>query len=417
MPPQNPYTIRDTCRICQSVNLKTFLEFGPMPLAGGFLTAKQLTHEVLYPLTVALCLDCCEVQILETVSPQILFRDYRYLSSSTVSLTSHFKQYATEMLERFVKPGELVVEIGSNDGVLLRPLTALGLKAMGFEPALNIAKVAIDSGCEVITDFITLANAKALCSQHGHARLVCANNVFAHIDDIRQVVQAIDQLLDPTGIFVFEVHYLPRLFESLQYDFIYHEHLMYHSLKPLMHLLEAFNFEIFDAKEIPIHCGSIRVYAQKQSNPKRQKASANFKALLDIEAKLRLERLETYLNFAERTFRARDQLRDLVGSLVLSGKKVVGYGASGRATVHLNFSKLKTDLIGYVVDESAERLGRFIPGTHNPILPPEFFRNDKADYAVVFAYNYLQEISNKEQDFFRRGGKFIIPSPVPRIVQ
>ncbi len=410
------YTLRDTCRICSSKDLVNFLDFGPMPLAGGFIKPENVMEEQLYPLTVAFCRQCKEVQILETVPAEVLFKDYRFVASTTTTLSQHFVSYAKEMQERFLSKDALVVEFGSNDGVLLKPFGDLGIKAVGVEPATNIAKLAIAKGCTVVSDFFNTKSAAYVKEQYGAADLVCANNVFAHIDDMHEPMRAITQLLKPEGIFVFEVHYLVSLIESYQFDMIYHEHMMHHSLMALEYLTNLYQMEIFDAKRVPTHAGSIRVYAQKKNTGKYLR-SANVAKLLEYEHKIGLDREEIFIKFGKDVYQKRDDLIKLIADLHAQGKKIVGYGASGRASVHLNFCKFGTTVMPYVTDASHERQGRLIPGMHNPIVPPDHLKEDKPDYALLFAYNYFDEVMGKEQEFIRRGGRFIVPLPEPKIIE
>ncbi len=398
-----------------------FLDFGNMPLAGGFIRPDQLDQDEPFPLVVYFCRKCKEVQLLDIVSPEILFKDYRFLASTTKTLSSHFSNYAKEMKERFLTEGRggnrrfpLVVEFGSNDGVLLKPFMDLGIKVVGVEPAKNIAGIARSKGCIVVNDFFNEQTAKKIIDEYGKADMICANNVFAHIDDMHEVMKGIKTLLKPDGIYIFEVHYLPELLKTFQYDMIYHEHLMYHSLTSLTYLLDLFDMEIFEVKRIPIHSGSVRVYARNK-DPKKEK-DKSVERLLKLENQSGLDKEETFLEFSKHVFRKRDEIKNTIEKLKSQGKKIVGYGASGRSVIHMNFSGLGKGEIDYVVDESPERIGRLIPGAHVPIVSPEVFRKDKVDYAVLFAYNYEKEVLEKEKEFLAKGGKFIIPLPEIRIV-
>ena len=238
------YSKITSCRICGSKDLKKFLEFGNMPLAGGFIKKEDLLKEKTYPLTVVFCERCKETQILETVSSTTLFKDYRFVSSTTKTLSNHFVQYAETMKEKFLSRESLVIEFGCNDGVLLKPFNDLGIKAVGGEPAENIALLAKKKGCEVINDFFNSKTAENIKKKYGNASLVCANNVFAHIDDMHEPMKGIKLLLEDTGVFVFEVHYLVDLLEQFQFDMIYHEHMMHHSLTSLSYLVSLFDMEI-----------------------------------------------------------------------------------------------------------------------------------------------------------------------------
>lgn len=407
------FTRRDDCRICRRSRLHPFLELGPMPLAGGFLRPEEAGTELAFPLTLAVCTECREVQTLETVRRELLFRDYRFLASTTATLRGHFAGLAETLHARFLGPGDLAVDIGANDGVLLRPLGRLGVRAIGFEPASNIARVAREAGCLVVEEFLGPATARRLVAEHGPARVVTACNVFAHIDDMHEAMEAIRLLLGSDGLFVCEVHYLPDLVETFQVDMMYHEHLMHHSLRPLVHLFEQFGMEVFDVARIPIHFGSIRVSAQRKGSPRPEPVSPAVTELLELEVRLGLDSTATFDAFAAQVLARRDRLRRLVLDLVDRGRRVVGYGASGRATMHLNLCGLGPASIPYVVDASPERQGRLVPGTLNPIVAPAAFRSDSAHVALLFAYNYRAEVAAAEAAFLGRGGRFLLPLPEP----
>jgi len=407
---------RTTCRLCHSSDLHPFLALGETPPAGGFLLPGNVPSERKYPLTLSFCRNCHEVQILETVNPQILFKDYRYLASSTATLSRHFQDYAKEITGRFLKPGALVVEIGCNDGVLLKPLHEYSVRAVGVEPAENIAAVARSRGCHIYNDFFDLGLARVIRSEQGASDAISANNVFAHIDDLHGVMDGIDHLLAPHGVFLFEVQCLFDLLDGCQYDMIYHEHLMYHSVHALKKFFALFGMHIFDVIRVSTHCGSIRVHVQRNSNPSPQPIEKRLQIYLSEEKSRGFDLEKTFDNFGALVRKKSARLHHLVKTLNAEGKRVVGYGASGRASVHVNMSSLTPDILSYVVDNSPERIGRVMPGTHNPIVTADVFREDPPDYAVVFAYNYLEEIMRKEVTFTERGGKWIVPLPEPRIL-
>ena len=410
------YSKITSCRICKSKDLKKFLEFGNMPLAGGFIKKEDLLKENTFPLTVVFCEKCKETQILETVSSTTLFKDYRFVSSTTKTLSNHFVKYAETMKEKFLNKNSLVVEFGSNDGVLLKPFNDLGIKAIGVEPARNITLLAKQKGCEVINDFFNSITAQQIKKKYGKASLICANNVFAHIDDMHEPMKGIKLLLKEDGVFVFEVHYLVDLLEQFQFDMIYHEHMMHHSLTSLSYLINLFDMEIFDVLRIPIHAGSIRVYTQNKKKGKKV-VEPIVKKLLKLEKTRKIDQLDTLTKFGNDAYQKRDLLVKLVKNLKSQGKRIVGYGASGRATVHINFCKFNSETVEYVVDASHERQGRFIPGMHIPIVPPNKLKSDNPDYAILFAYNYFDEVIRKESDFIKKGGKFIVPLPEPKIIE
>lgn len=411
----NDWHQRTTCRLCGSTHLQPFLNLGELPLAGAFLHPHQISAEKRYPLTVTFCGGCHEIQLLETLNPQILFQDYRYLSSTTATLSQHFQDYARDIVGQFLKPDALVVEIGSNDGVLLKPLAACGVRAIGVEPADNVAAIARTRGCEVYNNFFDVEVARRILNEQGPADAICANNVFAHIDDIASVTRGIDRLLSPSGVFIFEVQCLFDLLDGFQYDMIYHEHLMYHSVGALNRFFDRFEMHIFDVKRVPTHCGSMRVHVQR-NHAGVQPITERLVNFIQEEQARGLHLIKTFEVFGRSAQAKAANLGRLVDDLLASGKRVVGYGASGRASVHVNLSHLTSDKIPYVVDSSPERRGRVMPGTHNAIVDVDTFRADPPDFAVVFAYNYLDEIQRKEAAFTATGGKWIVPLPTPSVL-
>lgn len=406
---------RNNCRLCGSKNLLKFLDFGEMALAGAFLNKGEIDKENKFPLGVFFCRSCFLVQILDVVSPQILFKDYRYLSSVTQTLSTHFRELAQQLAkEGSLNRNSLVVEIGSNDGVFLLPLKELGIKVLGVEPADNVAKIAQKKGVETIVDFFTAKVAKEIVAEKGKADIIVAANVFAHVDDLDEIMSGIKYLLKPNGAFIFEVHYLVDLLKKLQYDMIYHEHLCYYSVTPLDLFFNRLGFEIFKIERIPIHGGSIRVFVQFKNGPR--KTSISVIEMLREEERFGTTKLGTYKKFGNLVGEHRKAMLKLLNKFKKEGKKVIGYGASGRANTILNYCGVTTNLIGYMVDESPERYGRFTPGTHIPIYPPDKFRKNYPDMALLFAWAYQAEIIKKENGFLKNGGKFILTLPKIKIL-
>jgi len=397
--------IRSDCRICGNTGLAKFFDFGNMPLAGNYILKKDFSEEKFYPLEVYFCDRCTLVQLLHVVSADDLFRNYFY--SSSVSLSKHFIDYAEEVVNKLkILPGSFIVEIGSNDGVLLGPLRGLGMKTLGVDPAINISKIAESKGLRIIKDFFNEKVASQIKSEDGCADLICANNVFAHIDNIHEIVKGIKTLLKPEGIFVFEVHYVGDLIDKLQYDTIYHEHLCYYSLRSLVYLFERFNMAIFDVERISIHSGSIRVYA---ANKDKRKALASVKKMLGLEIEKSLDKLDTYDRFFKESQIHKIKLNDMLKAIKKDKKEIAGYGAPGRGNTLLNYCKIGLEIINYTVDESSQRYGRYIPGMHIPIYPVDVFRDKKPDYALLLAWSYADNIFKKEKEYISKGGKFIIP--------
>lgn len=371
------------CKFCKSKDLKLFADLGEMPLAGEFLDKKDIGKERKYPLKVYECQGCSLVQLADIVPKELLFQSFL----SSVSMKKHFEDYAKEMKDRFLKEGDLVVEIGSNDGVLLEPLKKMGMRVIGIEPVKHIAEIARKKGIHTINDYFS---SNVAMNIRGSADMVLANNVFAHIEDLDDVMKGIKIVLKEDGIFVFEVHYLLDLIDKFQYDCIYHEHMYYYSIASLAPFLKKYEFEIFEVKRIPTHSGSIRVYTKQL--PRRK--------------------------IDEFKYQVQNQRKDFVSllyKLKKEGKKIIGYGAAGRANTLLNYCGINTSLIDYIIDESPLRYNLFTPGSHIPVIPPDKARLKEVDYVVILAWNYKDIIIEKTKKLGFKG-KFIMPLPKVEVI-
>lgn len=386
-----------------------------MPLAGDFLLESEVGHERSYPLRISLCHDCALVQVLDVVSPKVIFADYRYLSSVTSTLRTHFERFAADLAQDLRGTDDpFVVEIGCNDGVLLKPLQDQGLRALGVEAAANVAEVARGRGLDVQVGFFDAELADRIRREHGPASVVVASNVFAHIDDMDTVVRGIARLLRTGGVFIFEVHYLRELLRLMQYDFFYHEHLCYYSLIALIPFLARYGLRVYDVEPIPIHSGSIRVYARRSDSAPRR--SRRLASMLAREHREGLGKASTYVEFADRVSVHASTLRQALVKLRTEGASLAGYGAPGRGNTLLCYAKIDRGLLPFIVDASPSRYGRFTPGTHIPILPEDEFREKPPDVALMLAWSYHREILAKEQGYVRAGGRFLVPLPRLRFV-
>ncbi|MGE0041607.1 MAG: class I SAM-dependent methyltransferase [Vicinamibacterales bacterium] len=396
------------CRGCGSRDLALLVDYGPMPLAGGFLTREELAGQERFPLRLARCRDCTLMQVLDIVPASAIFTRYSYESSTTRTLIDHFAAMAAELVAAHDAAGRLVVEFGCNDGVLLRPLLAAGARAVGVDPSDVAARASRAAGWPLEQAYFTEEVAARVKAAHGEARIVTGNNVFAHMEDLHGILRGVTTLLEPEGTFVFEVHYQGDLLADVQYDTVYHEHVCYHSLTSLTRLLSMHALRIVDVRRIPIHAGSIRVSAVRDAAPRQ--ASPAVAAMLAAERDWRPEDLAPKVEARRRT------LHDLVAGLRAGGRRVGAYGAAGRATILLNYCGLTPDLVESVLDMSPLRYGRYVPGVSIPVVPPETFHADPPDYAIMTAWNYEAEIVRKEQAFLQAGGRFIVPLPEVRIV-
>lgn len=407
-----------TCRCCGSANLATVMDFGAMPLAGGFLKSEQFAEEKLYPLHVAFCRDCTLVQVPQAIPPTTLFRDYFYFSSAIKTLVEHCAKWAQENYERFLKDrsSPSVFEIGCNDGVMLKPFAALGVKAVGVDPAANVVKSVKQEGFTIINDFFNEDVAKRIRAEHGQFDLLTSSYSFAHIDDMMSVGKGVAELLKDDGAFVFEVYYLGTLMEEMQYDMIYHEHCNYYSLKALQNFLGQYGMEIFDVSFTPgVRSGAARFYAQKKGGKHEAMEAVRKMERDEIEKGYHAE--EIFLQYGKKINGTKVQLLEVLQRLKSEGKTIIGYGASGRGTMIMNYCGIDGKYLDYVVDDAPAKHGFFTPGTHVEIVPWERVNAGKfPEYALLFAWSFMNEVLKKRTDYTARGGKFIVPLPTVKIV-
>lgn len=402
------------CRVCGDKTSHKFLSLGPMPLANGFLREDQLnTPEPYYPLDVCFCSTCGLVQLGYVVTPKIMFKDYSFLTSASEPAKLHFAEFAEDVIQRFSMPPEsLVVDIGSNDGTLLQNFQKHGMKVLGIEPATNIAKLAASRRIETINDFFSQRAAEVICAERGQARVITAANVFAHVHDLDSLLHGVNYLLDNDGIFAIEVPYLVDMLDKLEFDTIYHEHLSYFAIRPLVALFAKFGMSIIEVQRISPAGGSLRLYVQKSVHS----LPSSVTELLKLEAEARLDSLKTYQKFAQGVEQVKEVLLSLLKSLKARGASIVGYGAPAKGNVLLNYCKIGTDILDYIIDTTPFKQGCYTPGMHIPVFPESRFHEAPPDYALLLVWNYADAILQKEEGYRQAGGKFIIPVPNPRIV-
>jgi len=341
---------------------------------------------------------------------------------STLTPTSHryqrhCEEFAEDISREFVGvPGAtFAVELGSNDGVLLSPLRARGIRVLGIEPAKNLAAVARAKGLETIDSFLSVNLARDLVESRGKANIILGQNVLNHIDDLNEAFSALDVLLDSDGVMIFEVPYLVDLVDRTAFDTMYHEMHSYFTVTSLCHLLQRYNMEVFRVKRFDLHAGSIRVYI-KRSSSQRYPIEDNVRAAVLEEKRKGMSRIETLEAFARKVSFIRDELTSMLESLRSDGKRIVGYGAAAKGNVLLNYCGIGRDLIEYIVDDTPYKQGLYTPGSHIPIYPVQRFRSDYPDYTLLLAWNFAEEIMQKEREYVANNGRFIIPIPRPKIV-
>lgn len=400
-----------TCRACNSSDLSQFLDLGFTPPADRFLRREQLTEpEMHYPLTVNLCQCCGFVQLGQVVSPEVLYRqDYPYESSITRSGQKHWNEFAKTVVQRFgLGANDLTVDIGSNVGVLLSAFRANGTRILGVDPASNIVRIAERNGVETLNEFFSQSVAADIRKTKGPASVITGTNVFAHVDDLTGFMRAVDHLLNERGVFIFEAPYFVNLVGQLEYDTIYHEHLSYLSLRPLVPFFRKFGMEVFDVEQRDIHGGSFRVYVARQG---QHAVTDEVQHLLDLEKQTGVHSLDTLNIFAARVAQNRRDLMNLLHTLKQQGKTVAVVSAPAKGMTLLNYCRLGTETLDFATEKSTLKIGRFTPGTHLPVVPDAELMTRKPDYVLLLAWNFAKEIIRNLNDYREAGGKFIIPIP------
>ena len=404
------------CRICAGVKLRQVIDLGFTPLANAFLRADQLHEpEAHFPLKVSQCEDCGLAQLMHVVSPEVLYRhDYPYESSVTRSGRRHWKEFADSVCGQLaLTDRDLVVDIGSNVGVLLECFRDNGTRILGIDPSSNIVRIAEKRGVETWDEFFGANVVERILQVKGKAAAITATNVFAHIDKLRDFMSAVSALLADNGVFILEAPHFGRLVQSLEYDTIYHEHVSYLSLKPLLRFFGQCAMEVFDVQERDIHGGSFRIFVSK---PGRYRVADSVGEMLAWENEAGLYDAPVLAEFAAKVGANRSELLWLLHNLKHQGKRIAGVSAPAKGMTLLNYCHIGPELLDFVTEKSRLKIGRYTPGMHLPVLDDGALIRHKADYALLLAWNFAEEIMGNLQDFARQGGQFIVPVPSPRIV-
>jgi SAM-dependent methyltransferase len=399
------------CRSCGTTLRDTFLDLGSQPLANAFLTEEQVASgdDPRYPLHARVCSECLLVQVDEVVPPEAIFSDYAYFSSYSDSWLEHAARYASAVVERLgLGPGSTVIEVGSNDGYLLKNFVTAGIDVLGIEPAANVAEQAVADGIPTEVAFFGRRVAEDLRARGLAADLVVGNNVLAHVPDLDDFLGGLARVLAPGGVITIEVPHLLRLVEDTEFDTIYHEHFSYFSVVSARDALARRGLRLFDVEELPTHGGSLRLWAGHETGTE---VAPSVVRVLDEERAAGLDTLEGYLTFAPRVKQLLAELRGFLGDAAVEGARIAAYGAAAKGNTLLNAAAVTTDEIAYVVDRNPHKQGRYLPGSHLPILAPDHVRADRPDYLLLLPWNLREEITAQMADVREWGCRFVVPVP------
>lgn len=406
---------RNNCRLCGSNNFEFALKLSPTPLADSYIKKERLNEEQkLYPLDLMLCKKCGLSQILDVVNPEIIYRDYIYVTTSSMGLSDHFKGYAEHVIKKLgIKKESLVADIGSNDGTLLRHFKESGMKVLGIEPSVETAKHATEQGIETLPEFFSEVLSRKIVKEKGRVALVTINNLFANVDDLIDMTKGIRNILDDDGVFVFESFYLSDQIKNMVFDFTYHEHLSYFSLKPLKYFFEKYDLELFDVERVPTKGGSLRYFVQHKCGKKNR--SHYVQELIDQEIELGLHDVDLFKKFEERINIQKKKSNDLLDSIKREGKTIAAFGGSATSTTLIYHFGLM-DKIEFIVDDNPVKQNTFSPGCHIPVLPSKEIYNKKPDYILILAWRYFETIIKNNRKFIDQGGQFIVPLPELKVI-
>ena len=401
-----------SCRFCQAALSHTLVDLGMSPLCESFLSQEQLNQmEPFYPLHVYVCDRCFLVQVEQYVAPDHIFTEYAYFSSYSDSWLRHASSYVDMITARLrLGAGNHVVELGSNDGYLLQYFVAKGISVLGIEPARNVAAAAVAKGVPSVSRLFGRETARDLVAQGHAADLIAGNNVLAQVPDVNDFVAGIAILLKPGGVVTIEFPHLERLMDENQFDTIYHEHFSYFSFSTAERIFAAHGLTLFDVEELPTHGGSLRIYARHAadaSKPVTERAHA-LRAREDLGG---FNALARYASFTEQVYETKRRLLDFLITARRQGKSVVGYGAPGKGNTLLNYCGIRTDFLDYTVDRNPYKHGKYTPGTHIPIYPPERIAQTRPDYLLILPWNLKDEIIEQMAGIRAWGGQFVVPIP------
>ena len=404
------------CRI-SGAPLNIILNFGMQPLGNGFLKAEDVQDEYFFPMQVGYSEKSMMFQLVKQPLPTKMFHDhYAFFSSTSGFMENHFKSFSSQIIKSnyLSKDDPFVIELGCNDGIMLKNFSELGVRHLGIEPSLNVAKEANKKGIRTISEFFTEELAESILRDEGQVDAFFAANVMCHIPDIMGVVRGIKKLLKPTGVIMFEDPYLGDVIEKTSYDQIYDEHVFIFSALSIQYLFDLYGFELIDLLPQNTHGGSMRyVLAHKGVYP----INHSVKKIIEKEKQQGLHKLSTFNIFSENVEQSKLDLVTLLKKLKAQGKKIAGYAATSKSTTVLNYCGIGPDLISYICDTTPIKQGKLSPGMHIPVVPYQSFKDNPPDYALLLAWNHAEEIMAKDKDYVANGGKWIIHVPEVKVLE
>lgn len=402
------------CRLCGSSDIETVLELTPTPPANNLITSEDLGRApACYPLEVCRCADCHHLQLRHIVNPELLFSNYLYVSQTSPVMLHHLADQAAALIKRFGNFGnKFVIEIGSNDGSLLRNFQRHGYSVLGVDPAQNIAAQAEAAGVPTVVEFFGEAVGHRLAEEHGRAGLVCANHCFAHIEDIHSVVEGVKHLLGEGAEFVFEVGYLLDVYQNTLFDTIYHEHLDYHHVEPLVGFFASHGMTLVHVERHDIQGGTLRGFARLgQVEP-----AASVAEFIDAERAAGIDRKETFLRFDASINELSENLNRLLSDITARDERVYGFGVPAKATTLMYHFAITKDLVPIIVDDNPLKQGRYVAGLEIPITSAQLIYDDKPEYVVILAWNFADSIIARNHAYLESGGTFIVPLPTLQLI-
>ena len=402
------------CRLCNSKNLTRVFDLGQTPLANSYSKNKISKKLKKYPLKLNYCNNCGHLQLTHSIKPSKMFSNYLYKSNTSKKNLIHFKNYANDIKKKLKNNSAKILDIASNDGTFLNFFEKKRFFRLGIDPAKNLKKLSLKKNITQIDDFFTEKKSQNIKKEYGKFDIITANHVCAHVENLNDFFKGVQNLLKDDGLFIFEVSYRASVLKKNTFDTIYHEHLDYHALSPILRFVKKFNLNVVDFKTPNAQGGSLRIYTSKNKDVKNSKKIK--KQILKEKKKLNLFNPGTYKKFESKVITCKNKLNFLIKSYIKKNMTIAGYGAAAKTTTFLNFFKIQEKNIKYIVDDNKLKQGLCIPGTNIKIVKPSYLYKKKIDILIIFAWNYSEIIINKNKNFKKKGGKFLIPFPNPRVI-